>query len=342
MAIKQYDTLVFIGRFQPLHNGHVEVLNRARELADRVVVLIGSAFQPRTPKNPFTYDERRKMFEMTFAGDNDWMTIYPLRDRPYSDQKWASQVQQLVTRGLAWTDMPPKIGIIGHKKDDSSFYLDMFPQWGEPIDHGINDLVHATDVRGLYFESTISYLKNVVPAPVLKFMEDFKRSSAFQDLLEEHTIIEQYHKSWLSAPYPVIFQTGDAVIVQSGHVLLVQRGSYPGMNLWALPGGFINVNERVVDGILREVREETKLKLPEKVLRGSIQRVQLFDAVNRSLRGRTITHAALIELPAGKLPPVKGSDDARRAKWVPLNQICEEQMFEDHYAIIDELVGGLA
>jgi bifunctional NMN adenylyltransferase/nudix hydrolase len=110
----------------------------------------------------------------------------------------------------------------------------------------------------------------------------------------------------------------------------------------ALPGGFINVRERVVDGILRELREETKLKIPEKVLRGSIQKVELFDAVDRSLRGRTITHAALIELPAGKLPPVKGSDDAKKAVWVPLSSIREEDMFEDHYHIIDGLVGGLA
>jgi bifunctional NMN adenylyltransferase/nudix hydrolase len=98
----------------------------------------------------------------------------------------------------------------------------------------------------------------------------------------------------------------------------------------------------VVDGILRELREETKLKLPEKVLRGCIKRVQLFDAVDRSLRGRTITHAALIELPAGPLPPVKGADDAEKAHWVPLSGIREERMFEDHYHIIDELVGGLA
>jgi bifunctional NMN adenylyltransferase/nudix hydrolase len=343
MVQKKYDYLVFIGRFQPLHIGHLEVIDRARELADKVIILVGSSFQPRTPKNPFTYVERRNMIQEALGIDAaDWVIIRPLRDKPYNDQKWANQVQQEVARCLPWSNMPLKGGIIGHRKDDSSFYLDLFPQWGAPIDHGINELVHATDIRELYFESSIKFLNTVVPDLVLVEMAQFKDTDAYADLVKEHNIIKKYRAAWKSAPYDVIFQTGDAVVVQSGHILLVRRGGYPGKGLMALPGGFINVRERVVDGILRELREETKLKLPEKVLRGSIQKVELFDAVDRSLRGRTITHAALIELPPGPLPPVKGSDDAEKAFWLPLSAIREEDLFEDHYHIIDQLVGGLA
>lgn len=334
---------MFIGRFRPPHIGHFEVLERARELTDRVVLMIGSAFQPRTPKNPFTFEERAKMIRSSYGTeDTSWLDIRPLRDKPYNDQKWASQVQQEASRGLPWTDKPPRGGIIGHKKDDTSFYLDMFPQWGAPIDHGINEKVNATNIREIYFGSSLRFLSGVVPNEVLTFMENFKFTPEYELLVKEHQIITNYRRSWESAPYPVIFQTGDAVVVQSGHILLVKRGGYPGHGLFALPGGFVNVRERVVDGIIRELREETKIKVPEKVLRGSIKRTQLFDAVDRSLRGRTITHAVLIELPAGPLPPVKGSDDAEKAFWMPLSAIREEEMFEDHYAIIDEMVGGLA
>lgn len=341
MVPKQYDYLVFIGRFQPLHLGHLEVIECARKLADKVIVLIGSAHQPRTPKNPFTHVERNLMLRNTFPNSESWLAIRAIRDKPYNDQQWANQVQQKVESCLSWSDKPLKGGIIGHRKDDTSFYLDMFPQWGDPIEHGINEKVNATDIRTLYFESSMKFLDGVLPGSVMSFVTEFKNTLTYQELMLEHRIINEYRDKWLAAPYPVIFQTGDAVVVQSGHILLVRRNGYPGKGLLALPGGFINVRERVLDGILRELREETKIKVPPKVLRGSVVKTQLFDAVDRSLRGRTITHAALIELPPGPLPYVKGSDDAEKAMWVPLSAVREEEMFEDHYHLIDQLVGGL-
>jgi bifunctional NMN adenylyltransferase/nudix hydrolase len=270
------------------------------------------------------------------------LIVKPLRDKPYSNSKWAAGVQQQVTTSLPWSDKPLRGGIIGHRKDDSSFYLDLFPQWGDPVDHPLNELVNATDIRKLYLESNIRYLEAILPKPVFQILKEFKSKADYANLVEEHAFLTQYHNVWASAPHPVIFQTGDAVVVQSGHVLLVKRGGHPGKNLLALPGGFVNPRERVLDGILRELREETKLKVAEKVLRGSVTKFELFDAPDRSLRGRTITHAALIELEAGKLPPVRGSDDAKKAFWMPLSHVREEEMFEDHYHIIDGLVGGLS
>ena len=102
-----------------------------------------------------------------------------------------------------------------------------------------------------------------------------------------------------------------------------------------MPGGFLNTNERIIDGTLRELKEETKIDCPLPVLRGSIKWQHVFDEPDRSLRGRTITHASLFELKPGPLPKVKGSDDAEKAKWIPLTVVekMEDQMFEDHYHI---------
>ena len=92
--------------------------------------------------------------------------------------------------------------------------------------------------------------------------------------------------------------------------------------------------------MLRELREETRLKVPAPVLKGSIRRQQVFDSPYRSTRGRTITHAFYIELsPDTSLPKVKGGDDARHAQWVPLASLDPRQMYEDHYDIIQEMVG---
>ena len=145
---------------------------------------------------------------------------------------------------------------------------------------------------------------------------------------------------WAAAPYPPTFVTVDAVVVQSGHVLLVERRSNPGAGLYALPGGFVNQTETLLDACLRELREETRLKVPAPVLKGSIKNRRIFDAPYRSARGRTITEAFYIELePASTLPKVRGSDDARHAFWQPLGQLDSLRMFEDHFFIIQALAG---
>jgi bifunctional NMN adenylyltransferase/nudix hydrolase len=126
-------------------------------------------------------------------------------------------------------------------------------------------------------------------------------------------------------------------------VLLVARGAQPGQGLLALPGGFLRGDERLLDAVLRELREETRLKLPAPVLRGSLRAQEVFDHPERSLRGRTITHAFHFDFPGGELPPVKGGDDATRARWVPLAALreLESQLFEDHFFIIERFVGTL-
>ena len=154
-------------------------------------------------------------------------------------------------------------------------------------------------------------------------------------LRAEYQMIKKYKEAWKAAPFPPTFMTVDAVVVQSGHILLVKRGDMPGKGLWALPGGFLNQEETMLDGAIRELKEETKIKVPVPVLKGSIKGSKTFDAPNRSSRGRTITQAFFIDLGVGDLPKVKGSDDAEKAFWVPFNKVKQEKMFEDHFAIID-------
>lgn len=338
----QYDYVVFIGRFEPFHIGHQQVVNRALELAERVIILVGSSYQPRTIKNPWTFNDRKRMIESVFV-DEQRITICALRDFKADNDVWAANVQrtvnEVISKSFGWSDYPRKGAIIGHEKDESSFYLNLFPQW-PVIDHNMNEVVHATDIRKLYFESNIRYLYSIVPDGVFQFLESFKSRPEYKVLLEEWDFIKKYKKSWEAAPYAPTFVTCDAVVVQSGFILLIERKAAPGKGLWALPGGFVNQGERIQDAVIRELREETKIKVPAKALIGHIENSAIFDDPNRSLRGRTITQAFYIKLPAGELPPVKGADDAKQAKWVPLSQVKEEEMFEDHMQIIQHFVGS--
>lgn len=340
MSTKPYGTILLIGRFQPLHNAHLEIIKRCTALTDQLVVVAGSAKQPRTYKNPFTFDERKQMILAATAGLSMSVYVEPNIDTIYNDQAWAVRIQGIHSK---YRIIGTKDAVIGHKKDGSSFYLDMFPQWDyinvekiEPLD--------ATDIRDLYFKQDVNmrFIQGVVPQTTFDFLEQFRSTPEYEQIIREREFVANYKKQYASLPYPPIFSTADSVVIQSGHVLMIRRRAEPGKGLWALPGGYVNANtdRSVEDAAIRELREETGIKVPAPVLRGNIKRSKVFDAIDRSPRGRIITHAFHIELPDGELPKVKGSDDADKARWVPIAEVKSEECFEDHYEIIQHFLGA--
>ena len=341
---KAHDISVLIGRFQPVHTSHIKIIKRALEISDNLIIVIGSDNQPRTPKNPFTSTEREEMIINSIPDAlQQRIEFARIQDSIYNMQEWASYVQNAVGKISAHTNITKKtndIVLIGHHKDESSFYLDMFPQW-KSIEIPLIDDLHSTDIRQDFFAT--GYVNPDLPGGVEAFMTEFKRSIMYDTLCEEYDYIWKYKKQWEVSPYPPTFVTTDAIVIQSGHVLLVKRRASPGKGLYALPGGFLDQHETLEDGMIRELREETKIKVPEPVLRGCITKSRVFDAPYRSLRGRTITNAFLIELGRGELPKVKGSDDAEKAVWIPLNEFYKMQktMFEDHFSIIMNMIGGI-
>jgi len=338
---KKYDTLVLIGRFQPLHNAHLEIIKRATALTDQLVIITGSAKQPRTYKNPFTSSERAVMIKNATRGLDMQVYIEENIDTIYNDQAWAVRVQGIVSKYRVLGGQG--VGIIGHKKDESSFYLDMFPQWKFENVEKIEPL-SAVNIRDLYFKRDVNmnFIKAVVPETTFDFLTQFKNTPEYEQIIREREFVANYKKQYASLPYPPIFSTADAVVIQSGHVLMIRRRAEPGKGLWALPGGYVNANtdRSVEDAALRELREETGIKVPAPVLRGNIVRSKVFDAVDRSPRGRIITHAFYIQLPDGDLPKVKGSDDADKARWVPISDVRSEECFEDHYEILQHFLGA--
>lgn len=335
----RFDFLVFIGRFQPFHRGHVAVIEHALTHSRAVIVLIGSAHQPRSTRNAFNFDERRQMILEAFTPD-DAARIYclPLNDCLYNDTRWVQQVQQLV-QSVVDHSASAKIGLIGHSKDKTSYYLSLFPQWTS-VNVDNYQGISATPIRESYLLGAMPQ-PDRVPESTSHFLAEFKQTDAYRALQEEAWFIDTYRKQWERSPYPPVFVTVDAVVVQSGHILLVERKAMPGRGLWALPGGFIGERETLIDACVRELREETRLKVPDPVLRGSLRLERSFDDPYRSARGRTITHAfyfALKNDPAG-LPKVRGGDDAKHAFWVPLVGVRPEMMYEDHYAIIHAMLG---
>lgn len=341
-----YDAAVFIGRFQPFHLGHEKVVWQALKSAKEVIIVIGSSHAARDPRNPFTFAEREKMIRSAFDHElGKRIKVAGVSDYPYDDSKWVGAVQTAVMNAMKFTPDPAKISLIGHEKDHTSYYLKMFPMW-DSIAVPNYDGINATTIRARLFSSDdlfgdVGYVissSNIISPAVKNTITNvfLKNMSAFSTLRKEYNEIEKYKKAWEDAPYPPTFVTTDAVVTQSGHVLLVKRKAMPGKGLWALPGGFLDQKETLREGAVRELKEETRIKVPPAVLYGSIKQQHTFDAPNRSLRGRTITTAFHFDLGFDKeLPKVKGSDDAEQAKWFAFKDLDPTQMFEDHWSILD-------
>lgn len=96
--MQKYTVALFIGRFQPFHNGHLYALRKAFELADTVIIGIGSSQESGTDQNPWNYDIRRTMVEAVLKAEgysrNLW-EICPIPDFPQDDD-WAKYVENIL------------------------------------------------------------------------------------------------------------------------------------------------------------------------------------------------------------------------------------------------------
>lgn len=332
-----YDYAVYIGRFQPFHIGHKRVLQFANQQARKTIMLVGSSNMHRSPKNPWTFEERKKFIEMTVAESGDRKPIIlPINDIPYNDTAWLTQVRGIVHQAIPEGS---KVVLVGFKKDESSFYLDLFKGWDYVPVHSQFGTLNATDIRNLYFKET-PITSEFLAMDVRRWLREFALTDTFRWLLNEQQFLVDYRKKWGPGP----FNTADCVVVQSGRILLVTRKHPPYRGALALPGGFINASERIIDSAVRELSEETQIgddrgEIPRGVLKSYIRKSALFDDPARSERGRIITNAFLLQLPDNKQFYVKGDDDAEAAGWYPLDSLDPRQFMEDHWFIIQELTG---
>ncbi len=342
---------VFIGRFQPLHAGHEAVVRAALEKVDTLIVLIGSAAQARDPRNPFTYREREDMFAHVFKHElaTGRLILKPVADHPYSDTAWCAEVQRVVNEtvldhynkgGVHLHGLQDiRIALAGYGKDRTSYYLKLFPEWGNVQLASQYGTFSSTDVRKQLFQRIPVVASSVLSPEVADWLTAFSLGDTFRDLLVEAEYLDAYPKQWGRGP----FVTVDAVVIQSGNILLVERGQAPGRGLLALPGGFLDPAESIRDAVIRELKEETAIsdhkgEIPPAMLASFIDgtKTRVFDHPDRSLRGRIITHAFLFRLPERReLFSVTGGDDARAANWYRLGDLSPEQFFEDHWSIID-------
>lgn len=338
MSQKPFEYSIFIGRFQPFHLAHYELVKEALAKADTAIVILGSYKKASSPKNPFTGEERETMMRLALtAEENARVKVIYMRDY-FNDNLWIADLTQQVSEITGDSD---SVVLIGHAHDHSSYYLKLFPEWKTHLMPNLDEFPHATEIRYLYFTHDAAYKKHL-PAATAQYMEEFKKTDKFKFLKGYFDSVRKAKEEWSGSPFPVVFHTVDAVVLKSGHVLCVRRGKAYGKGQIALPGGFLDVekHETLRTGAVRELKEETAIALSKEDLDKAIVTSQTFDHPDRSERGRTITQAFFFNLGSGPLPKVKGSDDADKAWWMPLRELYnrEEEFFEDHFHIISYFV----
>lgn len=336
--MQHYKLAVIIGRHQISHIGHELLKRRALEIADQVIIIIGSAFQARSPKNPFKWEERRDMVLSTLSDSEKERTFcVPIHDY-YNDSLWNAEVKRIVSE---YSDK--EVVLVGHKKagDNDTYYLDNFDGWAY-LGIESNYKVNAAELRAIYFEAenmdiSLSSANDLILLPVRQFLKAWALRSEYRELVKEYEKIKQEKALWNNSPYDVIFSTADAVVTIHNHVLLGKRKFSPGKGLWAIPGGFIEQHESVLHAALRELKEETQIGLMNETLMNDFKSVKVFDHPKRSCRGRFITHAHFFDLTGEHFPVIEAADDLQEVAWVPIEKLIsmEELLFEDHFHILN-------
>lgn len=333
---------VIIGQFQPFTNTHLATVQSALSRVKTLVVVVGGHCQPRTTLSPWSAPERQAMIEECLTKDEKSRVQFVfVKDYPYSENLWIAAIQQQVDD---ITDGHKDTVIVGHKTRRTS-YLEQFPQW-ELIETGdLTCSALSAHIREMYFTMNLLDIKRHVPERVFEILkydmqEGVTPRHLFMHLKDEFEHITEYAAQWANSPFAPQFITCDAVVIKSGHLLVTRRRGQPGRGLIALPGGFVNTDEFIIDACLRETKEETAIKVPKEDLLNALRDQRVFDAPKRSLRGRTVTHAFCFNLGQGPLPKVKGEDDADKAWWMSLRDVfaSEEQFFEDHFHIVTHFI----
>lgn len=343
MTGQKYDWAVCIGRFQLFHDAQLALVRKGLELAPRCAILVGSAFQARSPRNPFTFVERVEMIRLALTEEErarvDFLAIRDVWD----EKRWRQAVQSAMAK-LTGSDRS-RVVLVGHRKDPTSEYLNDFPGW--PL-HDVGRIreIHGKALRAALYsgdsvDASLAAISAQVPPSTIEFVRAWAQLPFLAKLREEWAELAEEHHKWACAPYPPVFVTVDAVVRVGDEVLLIRRGRAPGKGLLAMPGGFIEQRETAYQSAVRELEEETGFRLLPSEMEHACKAMRVFDHPDRSQRGRVITHAFYFDFGARGKPEIAGGDDAAEASWVPIADLpsLEEQFHDDHFHILDSFLG---
>ncbi|NHB58220.1 nicotinate-nicotinamide nucleotide adenylyltransferase [Acinetobacter sp. 194] len=177
----KFDDLVYIGRFQPFHLAHMQTIKIALEHSQNVILALGSAQDERNIKNPFSAHEREQMILSNFSEEIQKRIKFVHVIDVYNDVKWVKLVKSLIANVVSPKD---KVGLIGHFKDESSYYLELFPEWEMLELDSLVGSISATPLREAYFRGEI--VEKDFPLGTSEFLKIFQQTEIYTKLCEKY------------------------------------------------------------------------------------------------------------------------------------------------------------
>lgn len=300
----------------------LQAIAEALTTAPRLVLFLQRATGAASPAWPFSFEERAAWLRAALPPDlSQRVMLLPLREHFDAARNQQAMEQTLQAHAVHW--------------HAHALAADLDAPAGEAL-----KALYAAET----LEEVLAAWHDRLGPAASRALSGWITTPTFERVRGDWRQIAREAAIWSAVPYPVVKVTVDAVVRASDQVLLVCRGRHPGLGLWALPGGFLEPEEPVLDAALRELHEETGLPLPMDVLRAAVRGQQAFTHPQRSQRGRIVAFTVFVDLGDLTPPTVQGGDDAAAAQWVPVAQLSalEARMHDDHFMMLDAFLGLLS
>lgn len=301
MSVETGKTALYIGRFQPFHNGHKDAIEQMANAPDvaRIIIGIGSAQFHDYLDNPFTVDERAEMIKRSLQIEKPYK-IVPIKDI-HDFPKWVPFVERIC----------PKFDVL---YSGNTLVKRLFSERGyEARDLNFNFTRSGTDIRIMMFEE--DKWQNFVPEGTADVIND-EKVRGVERLLELHNRHLRF-----AVTSDIILQNAD------GRFVFIRRKAEPYKGMLALPGGYVEPGkETTLQAAIREAQEEIGVEIINPQFLG------VYDKPQRDPRGPCITHVFYAREYQGEL---KAGDDAASLILLRRDEINEPLAF-DHMQIVED------
>jgi bifunctional NMN adenylyltransferase/nudix hydrolase len=328
---------VVIGRFQPYHLGHHDLITKASKENDTVLLIIGSTNVLPNYKNPFTKEERKWLIIKHLEASNLTNVVIRFQaDKDYDDD-W---VQDINGHVLSLEEDPTQVVIYCNPKDEE-YYRENFVY---PVETVNTTNISATRVRELWYDEGAQDILSIS-----ELTRDFLNNHADYERLTHEYDTTEFNKTRKTNGHPFgnpVEPVSFAVIIKDGGILVGRRTNPRGYGQLGLPGGFVNADESTLDTSIRETQEELGVDLRQLIKEGkAVCMAQSVEENLDDLGARTIGINYLFVIrPDTEVTPVKG-DETSEFQWLPIADVCEDRtmLFYNHNRIVRHLlskVGG--
>ena len=315
---------IIIGRFQPVHYGHLSLINTSKTNNDKTLVIMGSVNRLPNYNNPLTTEERKKLLETLVTPADDWV-LQQQKDRP-TDDEW---VQDIVARVNNIEEDPTQVTLYCGKKDEE-FYRSNFIYNVEVVKE---EDISCVDIRHAWYQESLWTVEDSLPISSAAALE---LSDNFQELRDEWDLINNYpSQAEETYPNPVSY----AVIVQDNKILIKYRDEIIGYQQPGLPGLYVLNTETTLDSCIRNTKVDTNIDLEMLIINGeAVCMAQAVEENLDSLGVRTLgVNYLFIIKPDVSLEITSDSD------WIPMKDILEENtlLFYNHNLVAQRLLSKL-